>query len=225
MAWWEEGMAQPLPEDQRPKDNQDTFRFYLKTDQTKRIVFLDDNCFRYYEHNLKIGGMFFNYFTCTREGCPICAAGDRPYFAGAFTVADVDGYKDSEGRVQGKGRKLLLVCKFHTLEMLKHQWTKRGGLVGAVYEVYRSSKRTAPSVGDSWDYEGRLDLSKLPDSTPFDYRKILAPKNAETMKAAAQSAENIKRSESGGGGSWTAPDGTPAPSDASFPGEDELVPF
>ena len=191
--WWDDGgLAKPLPESDKPKGS-GPWRFYLKADQSKRIVFIDDNCCRFREHNLKIGGKWGNFFTCIgtegEQACPLCKSGDTPYLAGAFTVVDLSGY-EKDGERKGKNRKYLFVAKYYTLEVLQKQFAKRNGLVGAVYEVTRTSANNAPSVGNVWDYEEKMDITGLPDTEIYKYQEVFKPRSMEEMCRASGTSES-----------------------------------
>jgi hypothetical protein len=157
-------------------------RVYLKAGEERQFVFLDDDPVVYREHNVptlnKNGYKSWrNWTTCSGKGCPLCAKGDLPYTAAAYTVIDVDGYVKRDGTKVTKVKKLL-VAKPQTaqkLARLSRKLRQKGaenGLAGHLVTVYRSTPQS-PSVGDDFTVEG---LAKGDfDREPFDYAKVLAP--------------------------------------------------
>jgi len=173
-------------------------RFWLPPEGNTKIIFLDDDPPIIEEHQLKINGDWKNWFTCLRligEACPICdILNDTPYTVGFYTIIDTATWTDKKGN-EHKNEKKLFAAKFKALQMLRRLSQKRGGLVGCVFDVYRSSK-DAFNTGDVFDYEGRLEIEQIkklnPDIEPFDYAEVLAPKSvAEIKKILQKNAEKM----------------------------------
>jgi len=190
------------------------FRFWMphKAPSNKtRIVFLDgDNPPKYEEHNVKMNGSWKNWFTCLKKlskVCPNCASGNKPYLAAAYTIIDCTEWKDKQGNTH-KNEKKLYVVKFESLKLLKEFAAKRKGLRGCVYEVMRTSDKAA-STGNSFDFEYKMTEQELRDSlegrfsddvralvgdqkfsdiTPYDYEKVLAPKDPAEIEKALDTA-------------------------------------
>lgn len=205
--WWQEGIDAPAPESEYSSEGnwKGPRRFWLKKDSSRQVLFCDDSCLKFHEHNLKLGGKFGNYYTCIgakalvddetseikKPACPICEAGDKPSYVGAFTVKDLTGYTTAAGEEKGKGEKQLLVAKFYTLQVLEKQWEKREGLQGVIFEVSRTSINTAPSVGNIWDFEKKIEAGQISDAKPFNYKELFAPKPIEEMKNVAQAWSGV----------------------------------
>jgi len=163
-------------------------RFWLPSDKSTHIVFLDDNPPIIEEHQLKINGDWRNWYTCLRmlgETCPLCEAGDKPYTVGFYTVMDMTEWEDSKGKKHQYELKLF-PAKFKTLQVLKRLSAKRESLAGAMFEVYRSSS-DAPNTGDVFDYEHKMSKDEIlafnPEAKSFDYSEILKPKNVADLMA------------------------------------------
>lgn len=162
-------------------------RFWLPSDGTSKIVFLDDNPPIVEEHQIQIDGDWRNWFTCLRmvgESCPICDKLDsKPYTVGFYTVLDTTEWKDKQGRVH-KNEIKLFPAKFKTLQVLKRLSAKRGSLDGCMFEVYRSSS-DAPNTGDVFDFEKKLSMDEIlamnPEAKPLNYAEILEPKSSSEM--------------------------------------------
>lgn len=156
-------------------------RLWLEVKAEKRLVFLDDVPFCIYEHQLKIDGKWGNHFTCANgiHRCVPCDKQDSPQYIGYFTVIDTTGYTDSKG-VTHKNNKKLYGAKVAALRALERIKEKRGSLVGAAIDVFRSSKQAA-NCGDQFDYIEVVDLKRFEDTEPFDYMTLFAPKKPEDV--------------------------------------------
>jgi hypothetical protein len=116
-----------------------------------------------------------------------CEKKDSPQYIGYFSVIDMTGYTDNRG-VAHKNMRKLYGAKIAALRALERIREKRGGsLVGAVIDVFRSSKQ-APNCGDQFDFIEITDVSKFEDNEPFDYMTLLAPKKPEDVEAILGSA-------------------------------------
>ena len=70
-------------------------RFWLEPDSSGMLTFLDTPNFFFYEHNLKIGGKYFNFYTCLQDfdTCPLCEAPDgRASYVLAGTIVSHKKY-------------------------------------------------------------------------------------------------------------------------------------
>ena len=172
-------------------------------DREQRVTFVDDDTqvdpklggippIQLYEHQLNIGGNWKNWFTCLGAGkCPLCEAGEKPYFAGAYTIIEHSEYQDKKG-VTHRNELTLFVCKTEVLRTIKHISKKRGGLKGLVLDIRRAANTDA-AVGSHFDYIGRCGeggLPELPTVTgepeekevkPFDYLEVFKPKSREKI--------------------------------------------
>lgn len=155
------------------------YRFWLAPGKSTRVTFLSGNLTEEgvagdidvpcaYEHNMQINGDWRNWFVClsAQEPCPLCQNGDKPYFVGLFLVVDHTAYNDSKGVLQ-KDTIKIFAAKSETYNLLRAQATKRGGLVGATYDVTRPSDPKSAAVGTQFDFEGKVeDPAKLTELYP-----------------------------------------------------------
>lgn len=171
-------------------------RFWMKPDHDVRITFLsgefiDDmlDAPMWYEHQIFKDGHWRNWPICVSESepCPLCNAGFEARLVAGFTIINHDSFKLKNGTVI-KDQLQLLVCKQATFKLLQKLAAKKGGLVGATFEVSRSSNNVA-NVGDMFDFEGKSTLKELQAEygsddkiiKPFDFNDILIYRDAETL--------------------------------------------
>lgn len=177
-------------------------RFWLEPDTAAKITFLDTPKFFFHEHNLKLEGRFFNYFTCIKDmdTCPICESGDRSSYVMVGTILSHKTWKDGEGNVH-KIQKQLFVAKGKARQKMTRQIEKREeDLTFTVYEMARGSTPTEANTGEDIEFLKRLKKSQvkglIPDSVigddfedkdaymkPFEYGKLFKPKTAKQLRA------------------------------------------
>lgn len=193
-------------------------RFWIPENKETQITFLDGDLdgdgllsmVTYWEHQLKIGGHWRNWFPCTQveEPCPICEANHNPSLVAAFTVIDHSEYKDRNG-VTHKNEKRLFVCKRETLARLQKLATKRGGLTGVTFDVSRTGEKSA-GVGDTFDFVEKLTPAQikkkygLDDAQPYDYDEVIVYRNAAELRKALPGVVADDGDDDGGVGSADA---------------------
>ena len=171
-----------------------TRRFWLEPDSSKKFTFLDNPEFFFWEHNLKLAGKWFNFFTCIKdfETCPICEDGNNSGYGLACTVIDHTKFQDTEG-VWHQNEKRLVVFKGKARQRILTQMAKRDGdLKYCVFETERSVGKTECSTGEVFDFLKRLtkkDVKRfIPKGSdekwlePLDYEEEFAPKTAEELR-------------------------------------------
>lgn len=154
-------------------------RFYLKEGESKNIVFLDDQSFRFHEHNLWLGNTMANKTCLASVGleCPLCkAAAEQDETAISIKANPVVAYTVlhlySEPWTSKNGKtyhfaKELLVAKEKTARIISLARKTRvaidmendstvteetaTGLTHHKYSVSRS-ERKAPRVGDMFEH-------------------------------------------------------------------------
>lgn len=152
-----------------PKEADDEFEIPIR--------FLTDEPICYYEHTKYVNGKVSNY-TCTGDGCPHCADGDKPRFVGAFLVIDRTEFeydeRDDKGnktgkKIKGKDRLKLLVRGQTDLASLDRLNSKYG-LLDRDWTVYR----TGTGTSTKWNFDrGDLDEwteEELQNILPEKYR-------------------------------------------------------
>uniref|UniRef100_A0A6M3M8K1 Uncharacterized protein n=1 Tax=viral metagenome TaxID=1070528 RepID=A0A6M3M8K1_9ZZZZ len=124
-------------------------RFHLPNDTSAKITFLDTPGFFLWEHNLQLGGKWFNYFTCLKDfdTCPLCESGDNASYILVGTVIDHSSYTADDG-TKYVNQKKLFVAKGKARQNLLRQIERRDGdLKGCVYEMARGSSNTECATG------------------------------------------------------------------------------
>jgi len=193
------------------QSNGGQYRFFMRSGEEKKVIFLTSNPPVIKEHNIKLNGKWGNTFTCLAQmgqACPLCDSGDRPSDVGFFSIIDRTEFTDKNGVKRADSVKVF-PAKYKVLAQLKKfalKYEKTGGLVGREFEVSRSSDK-APSTGDTFIPEGVFDTDemvalinkqrakvKTQDGTPLkpiasladvvpDWREYLAPKEASAIRA------------------------------------------
>lgn len=199
-SWFYKGKAgierskQVDAEQKARRDQKGPMRFWLENETSAKITFLDSPEFFLPEHNLKLGGKYFNFYTCLgeKDTCPACEDGSNPSFVVVGSIINHRPWTDRDGN-EHKLQKMLFVAKGKARERIVNQIKKRdGGLKWCVYEATRGSSQTECSTGEEFEYLGRLSKEKvkklIPDGEdkdflePFDYEKIFAPKDAGELR-------------------------------------------
>ena len=107
-------------------------RFWMPKGTSRKIIFLTDGDKApvLWEHRVKLGGSFKNWFTCVRPlgiPCPLCAWAQGHNGAGArykgafFTVIDTNEFVDKAGKKRSN-EKRLFVAKENVAEKLKRHY-------------------------------------------------------------------------------------------------------
>lgn len=150
-------------------------RFWMKPDEKAIVVFLDSVPAGIFEHNIKLGDKWGNYFTCVKEDepCSLCQRGHRPSYIAYLSAIDTREFTRADG-TKVKNRKVLFAIKKSQVKRLNELIKKHGDLRGKAFEVSRYSKEESSS-GSSYEYLQDVDLMKLEDTAPFNYEKVLAP--------------------------------------------------
>ena len=150
-----------------PKDADDDFEIPIR--------FLTDEPVCFYEHTDYSQGKVSNT-TCTGDGCPACASGNKPRFVGAFLVIDRTEFeyeeRDEKGnktgkKVKGKDRLKLLVRGSQDLAQLDRLASKYG-LLDRDWNVYKTGKDTSTK----WNF----DRGDLDEWTEEEIQNILPEK-------------------------------------------------
>lgn len=180
-------------------------RFWLPVGKSCTVVFLDDNPFTIYEHQLKIGGNFRNWYSCRLgfdekdPSCPLCDAmrdrriPNKRNYVGFLTIIDVTGWTGDRGEKIVNTRQLYSMGA-ETLKRMRVIKQKKTSLVGAMFEITRTGDRS-PGCGDMWDfvkvvdpfkdekffYHSRIE-NKLIANDPCNYREMLSPVSSADMR-------------------------------------------
>ena len=190
MSWFkkgEEGFVEKKKLDKAAelRKEKNVPRFWLKKGERAKVIFLDDEGFYCYVHQLNINGSWNNYITCPAETrpCPICDSGDRATFCAHYSVIDLRSYTKQDG-TKVKYSKKILPAKSSAIHRLYDLKKKHGSLVGMLVEVIRYEND--PNCGGTFEVLGKVkDFEKKfkkEDRTPFQLEKVLAPPKPEEFK-------------------------------------------
>lgn len=161
------------------------FDFFIKKGESAQLVFLDNEPGAVvYMYTHKVGDRFED-FICAGSPDEYKGFAKRPTLAAYFTVIQLGEFQGRNGKVVNPRRTLKV--KPQTLDILKRQFAKRGGLRGCVFDVTRSNNDKSPAVGDGWDFEEKLSedqIAKLNEDTS-------SIKFEETLKAKERTAEQL----------------------------------
>lgn len=195
-SWYQEDVTDESLEEARKASTSPQKRLWLKPDTSRKVVFLDDRPFCFWEHNPKINGEFKNnWFSCRKGlpgGCPMCNSRVQRYYIGFVTILDVEGFVSKKDGKHIKNFRQLLPMRMKTLKQFKAIRQRKTTLVGAKFDLVRTS-REAASCGDVFDFieyvdledqqfwhDSKLEGKKVPPE-PFDYKKIFEPMSVKDM--------------------------------------------
>lgn len=155
--------------------NSSAFRFLLKKGDKSKIVILENEPAAVVEeHFVRLDRP--RNIVCPGEGCPLCASENKKSLVGYFTVVEITEI-EREGKDAIVNPIRMLGAKAFTMEYLVRQHEKRDGLSGCVFEVERSSRKTAAAVGDIWEFVEKIskkDILKLnEEAKPIDFKEEL----------------------------------------------------
>lgn len=161
-------------------------KFYMPANVTKRILFLGNAPFTFWEHSLwEITRSGKDREVCLKKNrianeCPLCDKEMWPSYIGYFTVVDMgdvkrspdgtirlEGWTSDKGVTYQFGRKLLGAKrggrdKPGILKKISRMTERHGDLYGSVYDVYRSGNKVE-SCGDEWNFVERVDPDNFRD--------------------------------------------------------------
>lgn len=164
-------------------------RIWLPENSKIEVLYLDDEGFGFQEHAVQMPGRKSpEFITCVglANGCLCCAAGLRNYFVTMYTVVDLTGWIDKDGKKHVNEKKIHALKAESALTLVDkaESW---GGLRGQRVCIRRKSNRDANSGSDFEPVtkNGRVLRYKLdatdPKYAPFDYRKYFAPRPQEEV--------------------------------------------
>lgn len=169
-------------------------RFWLKNDTSAKVTYLDTPDVFLHEHNLKLAGKFYNYFTCLKDidTCPICEDGDQPSYIVAATIIDHRKYTDKDGKEHVNQKKLIVFKGRARQRIMKKIERRDGDIKYCAYEMSRGSSGTECSTGEDFEFIKQLTKAQLMQLAPkgetedwlkpLDYEEIFKPKTAEDLR-------------------------------------------
>lgn len=202
--------------------------FYMPANVTKRVLFLDEAPYTFWQHSLyEITRSGKDKEICLKRNriaqeCPLCDNEMWPSMIGYFSVIDCgDVKRDDQGNVTLQGwvsdkgvnyqfdKKLLGAKrggkdKPGVLKKIARLAEKHNGLKGCVFDVYRSGGKTE-SCGDEWDFVEKVDPEKFAEylsnlGATDESVSDLSPFNY-TDCFEPKTVDELKAIVSGGGGS------------------------
>lgn len=186
------------------------FRFKVKQNETKKVVFLTsfEESVIIREHQFAVfhGGKmkYGQVLTCADPhnkgtGCPLCelaqqVEGLRTSYVRLFTVLDLSKYENKRTGVTSPYSRLILAAKGEASDRLarrsnriEDQTEGTKNLKGAMLEIVRGGDRMSPSVGSEFEYIKHFtqwDKIKPEDRKPYPF-DLFAPDMANLKRAAA----------------------------------------
>ena len=234
MSWGNTGWDLVDVDETKAKQKFGPKRFWMPPEKTKRIMFLGDDPFVFHEHSLwNLTKTSAKEICLKRNGigdeCPLCDAEMWPSVVGAFTIIDmgdvVPGKKKGETKLEGwtndKGQTFQFGRKLYTpkrggkdkpgiLRKIQRLSEKKGGLIGTVWDVYRSGQKVE-SVGDEFEFVERVDKDKWTEylvnlgANPeylslevIDYNKAFQPSSVEELRGLVGGTPKVTETTPGG---------------------------
>lgn len=193
MSWFARGSDPQSTKFKEENTNpKKAFRFFLKSGEKKKIIFLSDDPFVVYEGTVRVGPKEWETFTCScDEKSYLLRNKINRVVAEHYTVLDMTPFTDKTGK-ERKYFKKTLPATGVAQEMIKRRREANGGtLVGYVVEVARDGEK-APRCGNDFLVKEKVDLSKLPpeDTKPLDYPTLLKPLPYHTIEAVVNGASS-----------------------------------
>jgi len=202
--WYDKGYDDL--DDYKPEYSNQPRRFWMPKGSTKTIIYIDDNPFRFYEHQLYMNGNWYNWFTCLKQGAPStkCMLGEmldnKAYYVGLYTIIDCSEWIDKQG-VKHCNVKKIFAAKVDTMKRLRLKKDVLGkihkidSLVGCKFEVSRVGDKSE-NVGNNFEFiekmtmgdidtlvnAGKVEKEKV-DIKQFDYEEIFKPLSKERLEA------------------------------------------
>lgn len=200
--WFQTGAAgwqkakQADAEAKARREAQGPRRYWLHSESSGKVTFLDTPNFFIKEHNVKIGDNFHNYFTCRSDfgECPLCQSGLNPSYVLIGTVINHTPYEEKKTGKEINHTKQLFVAKGRARERMQKAIERAGekGLTLGVVECTRGSSPTECATGEDFFLKGYLSEEKLKaardkyghdyELKPFDYAKLFYPKTEEELR-------------------------------------------
>lgn len=172
MGWWSTGFDSAKNAYDYDDSQKGTRRFWVPAEQTRRIMFLDNDPVTYWEHHFKHNGSWNNFEPCKIRNkmdsvCAICARypETNPSFVGLLTIINMTPWESKKGR-EGCYNRELFVAKLGSkekpgiLKRIERKKKEHGRLRGVIFDVYRSGAK-AESVGDEYTMIEAVDVDDI----------------------------------------------------------------
>lgn len=195
-GWYMTGSeAKEEAKKERELNKRQPFRVRLKPDTSGEFIFLDDEGFAFWEHELRIAGRWGNFYTCTRgidpRGCPLCQhfGKQHRYLITLRSVIDLRPYDTQNGEHREWSIKIL-AAKNRANKTIERKRQSRGSLIGAKYLITRTDEKVE-RCGDDFEYIDDVEVdqykykdrdSKTVHAQAYNYPEIYAPLDYETLR-------------------------------------------
>ncbi len=193
MSWGSTGWEDTEPTDKGTLDRRKDAvrRLYIPADVVKRVLFLEDMPFKFWEHDLyeytksgKDKAVCLEKNKIEELGCPVCDDDKWPKFVGMFSIMDLGDvvYNDGKALVSGFLSKKGDLWQFQRKGLVARRGTKerpgmlpaflkmkqrRGGLKGCVFDCSRRTNQSEV-CGDVIEF-----LTKVPEDRWAEYIRAL----------------------------------------------------
>ncbi len=180
MSWFSTGYesAQEAYNETPKSSSGKNDRVYLKADQTRRFLFLDDDPAAFWEHQFQYDGKWTNWEPCHERNkhlarlsggsCPICKAYDDrwPYFVGCHTVIEMTPWFTKKDHIEMNFSRRIFAAKLGgkdkpgVLKKLEKLKSKHGRLRGLIFDIERPGKKTEV-CGSDFDLIEKIDPGEI----------------------------------------------------------------
>ena len=195
-TWLKTGYKAMHAEIERREQAYGPDRFWIPPNESREVVYLDDEPRQLDEHQVRIGTSWRNWFTCLKQtgAEAVCCelAGIRSKnWVGYYSIVDLSLWKDKAGNEHQYELKLF-GAKSETLKRLELKSNDRkrdnpNGLAGCMYRVSRVAKGSS-NTGDDFEFKKEVDPRKMFDFVTFKGKKL-----ADLFRAAEEKPEEMEK--------------------------------
>lgn len=163
-------------EKRREESRNKLFRFFMSSDKAGKPVeaeihFLTEAPVNFYEHTLKSmqgGKETYENVTCSEEGCPLCAEGDKPSAKGAYLIYDYRMITTKKGETREGGVKLFI--QGNTVLAQLDRKSSKYGLTSRRYIVVKTGRDKSVNYSFEEGDTDKLTEKKIREMLPETLR-------------------------------------------------------
>jgi len=212
-GWLNTGFAGMQEEEARQASSRGPRRYFMKKNDRKQLIWVDENPACVHEFNPKLNGSWTNWFTSPKSDPNYpdmeSAMGTinkylggkyKDYYVGYFTVVDCTEWKGKDNK-KNRYELKLFPAKMGSLKLIQSRIEDFGGIAGKAINVRRTDEEKSPACGNVFDFEKEIDMTKLWDHVMYQ-GKLIKDLFAEalendTKRATLTRTFNFKRGENG----------------------------
>jgi hypothetical protein len=212
-GWLDTGFGGIEKEEARQASSRGPRRFFMKKNDRKQLIFVDQRPACIHEYNPKLNGSWTNWFTAPKSdpNYPDMESAMttinkhlggkyRDYYVGYFTVVDCTEWKSKDG-TKNRYELKFFPAKMGSLKLIQSRIEDFGGIAGKAINVRRTDEQKSPAVGNVFDMEKEIDMDKLWDHVMYQ-GKLLKEHFAEALENDAKRVSltntfNFKRGDNG----------------------------